>query len=162
MPTPEMEAKGFFLEDDLVRMKELKQQGFFCSQILIILGLELQGKSNPDLVRCMHGLAGGLGFTGETCGTLTGGACLLGLYAGKGAPAEQEDPRLLFMIEALVKWFKERFGAQYGGITCNQILEDNPKNQLTRCPHLVAETYQKVKELLVENGFDLSGTDHES
>jgi len=162
MPTPQMEVEGFDLPDDLVRMKELKQQGFFCSQILIILGLEMQGKSNPDLVRCMHGLAGGLGFTGETCGTLTGGACLLGLYAGKGLPAEQEDPRLLFMIEALVRWFKERYGAQYGGITCNHILEDNPRNQLTRCPQLVAETYQKVKELLVENGFDLSGTDHES
>jgi hypothetical protein len=162
MPTPEMGAEGFDLPDDLVRMKELRQQGFFCSQILILLGLELQGKSNPDLVRSMHGLAGGLGFMGETCGTLTGGACLLGLYAGKGLPTEQEDPRLLFMIEALVKWFKERFGAQYGGITCNHILEDNPKNQFTRCPPLVAETYQKVKELLVENGFDLSGTDHET
>ena len=151
-----------FLEDGLVRMKELKQQGFFCSQILIMLGLELQGKSNPDLVRCMHGLAGGLGFMGETCGTLTGGACLLGLYAGKGAPAEQEDPRLLFMIEDLVKWFKEGFGVKYGGITCNQIIEDNPKNKLIRCPNLVAETYQKVKELLVENGFDLSGTAYET
>ena len=121
----------------------------------------MQRKSNPDLVRCMHGLAGGL-FTGETCGTLTGGACLLGLYGGKGAPAEQEDPRLLFMIKALVNWFKERFGEAYGGIACHQILADNPRNKLTRCPQLVSETYQKVKELLVENGFDLSGGDHES
>ena len=151
-----------FLKDDMVRMKELKQQGFFCSQILIILELEMQGKSNPDLVRCMHGLVGGLGFTGETCGTLTGGACLLGLYAGKGLPEEREDPRLLLMIEALVEWFKGGWGAKYGGITCNRILEDNPKNQLTRCPNLVAETYHKVKELLVENGFDLSGTADES
>ncbi len=148
--------------DNLMRMQELKQQGFFCSQILIILGLELQGKSNPDLVRCMHSLAGGLGFAGETCGTLTGGACLLGLYAGRGEPAEELDPRLFFMIEALVTWFKEKCGAQYGGITCKHILEDNPQNRLTRCPPLVAETYQKVKELLVENGFDLSGIDHES
>ena len=162
MATPEMKVEGFDLSDDLVRMKELKQQGFFCSQILILLGLELQGKSNPDLVRCMHGLANGMGFTGETCGTLTGGACFLGLYAGKGVPGEQEDPRLLFMVEALVKWFKERFGAQYGGITCDDILGDSPKNQFTRCPNLVAETYQKVKELLVENGFDLSGTDREN
>ena len=151
-----------FSKDEIERMTDLKQQGFFCSQILIILGLELQGKSNPDLVRCMHGLAGGLGFTGETCGTLTGGACLLGLYAGKGLPAEERDPRLFSMIEELVKWFKEKYGTQYGGITCNQILENNLKNRSIRCPPLVAETYQKIKELLVENGFDLSGTDHES
>jgi hypothetical protein len=157
-----MEARDMFLKDDMVRMNELRQQGFFCSQILIILGLELQGKSNPGLVRCMHGLAGGLGFTGETCGALTGGACLLGLYAGRGLPEEKEDPRLLFMIEDLVKWFKGGFGVEFGGITCDHVLEDNPKNQLTRCPHLVAETYQKVKELLVENGFDLSGTDRET
>jgi hypothetical protein len=162
MPIQETEAEGIFLEDDQARMMELKHQGFFCSQILVILGLEMQGKSNPGLVRCMHGLVGGLGFTGEICGTLTGGACLLGLYAGKGLPEEQDDPRLLLMIEALVEWFKEGWGAKYGGITCNQILEDNPKNQLIRCPNLVAETYHKVKELLVENGFDLSGTADES
>jgi hypothetical protein len=147
--------------EDIDRMMELRQQGFFCSQILVILGLELQGKSNPDLVRSMQGLAGGLGFTGETCGALTGGACLLGLYAGKGLPEEQEDPRLLFMIEGLVKWFKEGFGNQYNGITCNQILEDNTKNMALRCPNLVAGTYQKVKELLVENGFDLYGISNE-
>ncbi|MBZ0309444.1 MAG: C-GCAxxG-C-C family protein, partial [Anaerolineae bacterium] len=68
------------------RMKKLKEQGFFCSQIIMILGLELQGKENPDLVRAMHGLAGGLGFTGETCGALTGGSSVLGVYAGRGNP----------------------------------------------------------------------------
>jgi hypothetical protein len=147
--------------EDIDRMMELKQQGFFCSQILVILGLELQGKSNPDLVRSMQGLAGGLGFTGETCGALTGGACLLGLYAGKGFPEEQEDPRLLVMVEDLVKWFKEGFGNQYDGITCNQILGDTAKNMALRCPNLIAGTYQKIKELLVENGFDLYGVVNE-
>ena len=42
----------------LARMKELKQQGFFCSQILMTLGMELQGKENTDLIRAMNGLAG--------------------------------------------------------------------------------------------------------
>ena len=146
--------------DDLTRMQELGQQQFCCSQILIMLGLELQGKSNPDLVRCMHSLCGGL-FTGETCGTPTGGACLLGLYAGRGEPAEELDPRLSPMIATLVAWFKEQYGAQYGGITCNHILENNLKNRVTRCPSLIADTYQKVKEILVENSFDLSGADDE-
>ncbi|MCE1252455.1 MAG: C-GCAxxG-C-C family protein [Anaerolineae bacterium] len=143
--------------EDGERMLELRRQGFYCSQILMKMGLELQGKNNPDLMRVMQSLAGGLGFSGEICGALTGGACLLGLYAGKGLPEEQEDPRLLFMIEDLVKWFKAGFGEQYGGITCDRILEDSPKNQMNRCPGLVAGTYQKVKELLVENGFDLTG-----
>ena len=87
--------------DEMDRLIELRKQGFFCSQILILLGLELQGKDNPDLVRAMHALAGGLGFTGETCGSLMGGASLLGLYAGKGAPGDEDDPRLIFMVEDL-------------------------------------------------------------
>jgi C_GCAxxG_C_C family probable redox protein len=144
---------------DLDRMKELKQQGFFCSQILMTLGLELQGKENPELIRAAHGLAGGLGFTGETCGALTGGACLLGLYAGKGRPADDDDPRLVFMIEDLVKWFKQGYGQDYGGIRCETILSGTANAQATRCPAMVAGTFQKVKELLVENGFDLSGSD---
>ncbi len=146
--------------DDLDRMRELKQQGFFCSQILMTLGLELQGKENPDLVRAMNGLAGGLGFTGETCGALTGGACLLGVYAGKGQPDEEEDLKLNFMIEDLVKWFKAGYGQEYGGIRCEEILGGKMQFQATRCPTMVAGTLQKVKELLVENGFELAGSDY--
>jgi len=147
--------------DDLDRMRELKQQGFFCSQILMTLGLELQGKENPDLIRAMHGLAGGLGFTGETCGALTGGACLLGLYVGKGQPSDEENLKLNFMIEDLVKWFKAGYGQDYGGIRCETILAGVPNGQATRCPVMVAGTFQKVKELLVENGFDLAGSDYD-
>jgi hypothetical protein len=143
--------------DELDRMRELKQQGFFCSQILLIMGMDLQGKENPDLVRAMHGLAGGIGFRGETCGALTGGACLLGLYAGKGTPEEDEDLRLLFMAEELVCWFQGEYGEMYGGIRCDEILSEGVHGMGGRCPAIVLGTFQKVKELLVENGFDLAG-----
>lgn len=145
--------------EDIERMKELKQQGFFCSQIMLIMGLELQGKTNPDLVRSMNGLVGGLGFSGETCGALTGGACLLGLYAGKGTPEELQTPQLDFMVQDLVKWFKAEYIPRYGSLRCEEILEGNLQNQPARCPFLVTETFQKVKELLVENGYELSGID---
>ncbi len=134
-----------------------RQQGFFCSQILILQGLEMLGKDNPDLVRAMHGLAGGLGFSGEMCGALSGGAALIGLYSGKGAPEESEDPRLIFMIEDLVKWFKSEYGEAYGGIRCEEILAGSNPNRSNRCPVMVMGVLQKVKELLVENGYDLSG-----
>jgi len=143
--------------DDLERMIQLRKQGFFCSQILLIMGLELQGKTNPDLVRSMHGLAHGLGYAGEICGALTGAACLLGLYAGKGVPEEPDDPHVDFMVEDLVKWFKAEYTPRYGSIRCEDILLGDPRGQVTRCPVLVSESFQKVKELLVENGFDLSG-----
>ena len=143
--------------DEFSGLVSLREQGFYCSQILVYQGLEMLGKSNPDLIRAMHGLAGGLGFSGELCGALTGGACLIGLYAGKGTPEQVEDPRLDFMIADLVKWFKLEYGGQYGGIRCEEILAGNPSNQISRCPVLANGVLQKVKELLVENGYDLAG-----
>jgi C_GCAxxG_C_C family probable redox protein len=144
--------------DDLETMKEMKAHGFYCSQVILKLGLDLLGKENPDLVRAANGLAGGLGFTGELCGALTGGACLLGLYAGKGLPEEEQDPRLNFMVEDLVKWFKLAYGSVYGGIRCDDITEMG-KSMSSRCPLIVMATYQRAKELLVENGFDLAGVE---
>ncbi|MBN1286583.1 MAG: C_GCAxxG_C_C family protein [Anaerolineae bacterium] len=139
--------------EELMRMMELKKQGFFCSQILVSMGLEDLGKSNPDLVRATRGLAGGLGFSGDVCGALTGGACLLGLYAGKGLPEEKDDPRLDFMVQDLVAWFKAEYGEQYNGIRCNDILEGDQNNTKSRCPAIVVGTYEKVQTLLAGNGF---------
>ncbi len=145
--------------DDMDRMREMKAEGFLCSQILLKLGLELQGKENPDLVRAANGLARGLGFSGELCGALTGGACLLGLYAGKGLPEDEENPQLDFMVTDLVKWFKQEYGQMYGGVRCLDIAGNDSKNMATRCPLIVLGTFQRVKEMLVENGFNLAGAD---
>lgn len=145
--------------DEIEKMVAYKKQGFYCSQILILMGLDMLGKSNPDLVGAAQGLAGGLGFQGELCGSLTGSACLLGLYAGKKVPGDEEDPRLDFMIEDLVKWFQSTIGEKYGGCRCDDILGKQPGNQTTRCPVIVAESFQKVKDLLVENGFDLTDSE---
>ena len=145
------------MTDVFLKMLELSQAGFYCSQILLIIGLEAQGKENPDAVRAMSGLIGGMGFCGKTCGALTGGACLIGLYAGKGAVEEMEDSRLNDMIRELVEWFEQEACSQYGGIACDNILENNPLNRTARCPQLVLNTLGKVEDILAANGYALSG-----
>ncbi len=144
------------MKDDMIRMMELARSGLYCSQILLFMGLECQGKSNPDLIRTMTALAGGLGFTGDTCGALTGGACLLGLYAGRGTLEEEEDPRLNVMISELAEWFSLEYGQMYGGTRCDIILGEEPQHRTTRCPSMVLGVYEKAKTLLLENGFDLA------
>lgn len=141
--------------DDLVfRMMELKAKGFYCSQILTMLALESQEKENPDLVRAMAGLAFGVGI-GEVCGALTGGACILSLYAGKGTDEDTEDHRMMSMLHELGEWFRETYGEQYGGISCDAISKDGSlRNE--RCGAVVATTYRKVEEILVANDFDPS------
>jgi C_GCAxxG_C_C family probable redox protein len=146
------------MDDAMIRMVELGHQGFYCSQILIILALEAQGKNNPDLVRAVSGLHGGMGDCGKVCGTLTGGACLLALYAGKGTPEEREDNRLKPMINELVEWFEQECSTRFNtGINCSDILEDDPRNRTIRCPQIVMTTFEKAKEILAAHNIDFSG-----
>lgn len=145
------------MNDEFFRMAELAQQGFLCSQILLQMGLEAQGKSNQELIKALTSLPGGLGFCGKNCGALSGGACLIALYTGKGSPEEIADSRLNTMIEELVKWFEATYIPVYGGIDCSNILEGDLQNKPQRCPQIVFDTYQKVKEILATNGIDISG-----
>lgn len=147
------------MNDELFRMLGLYRQGFNCSQIIIMLGLENLGQCNPGLVRAMTGLGGGLGFSGKTCGALTGGVCLLGLYAGRGTPEETEHDRFLLMIEELVQWFEAEIGETYGGINCADIIGDELANKSAgkQCSNIVTGTYTKVREILLSNGIELAG-----
>jgi hypothetical protein len=143
------------MDDLMMQVARYKQQNFYCSQILVLMGLENLGREAPDLVRAMHGLA--MGIDGrEVCGALTGGAALLGLYAGRGSAGESEDYRLSSMLQALVSWFKETYGVPFGGIRCCEILDGGPQTR-TRCGQMVLGVYEKATGLLVENGFDLYG-----
>ncbi|MDD2852779.1 MAG: C-GCAxxG-C-C family protein [Desulfuromonadaceae bacterium] len=138
-----------------LRMMELSYNGYYCSQILVMLGLEAQGKSNPDLIRAIGGLANGCGFSGGPCGTLTGAACLLSLYAGKGTDDEYEDEGFTYMLRDLGEWFAKTYGNRYDGITCDAIVGDRTEIR-QRCGAIVAETYSKVMELLTAGGYDIT------
>ncbi len=133
------------------RMLELSRQGFFCAQIMLQLALEAEGKEDPDLIRAMGGLNGGVGNTGGVCGAFTGGACLLSYFAGKGEPDELEHPELDAMIAELSEWFRE-YTAEYGGTACMQILENDRRNQIQRCPLIVQAVFEKCMELLEGHG----------
>ncbi len=135
------------------RLIQLKEQGFCCSQMLLLVGLGDQGKTDEDLVRAVSGLAAGL-FSGEICGALTGGACLLGLHAGRGTPDDAEDYRLGIMVGELAEWFSQEYGRLFGGIRCDDILGDDP-GACIRCGSIVLATYAKARALLTENGFAL-------
>ena len=73
------------------RIIELSSMGYHCSQMIMILTLETIGEENPQLVKALGGLGGGIGYCGDTCGCLTGGACAIGLFLGNLAPQEKED-----------------------------------------------------------------------
>jgi hypothetical protein len=143
------------MDDMLIRMMQLGQQGYNCSQIIMLLGLEVRGESNPDLVRAMGGLAYGCGSGHNTCGTLTAGCCLLALYAGKGSVDETSSDRLVLMLQELNVWFSQHTGCDADDMSCEAIVgEAGPAASRQRCGTIVAETYGKVMEILTTNGIN--------
>jgi C_GCAxxG_C_C family probable redox protein len=140
------------MDDITFRLLQLNQQGYCCSQIMLLLSLEAQGKTNVDLVRSMAGLCFGIAMSGEICGAFTGGACLISLYTAKGGEADEEDPRNPLMMSELAEWFRKTIAAKFGGIRCDDILERHPDK--SACGSMVASTYNKVMEILTNYGID--------
>ncbi|MDR3763896.1 MAG: C-GCAxxG-C-C family protein [Acidobacteriota bacterium] len=143
------------MQDDSFRVMELALQGFNCSQILVLIALEAQGRENSDLVRAMSGLLTGLGC-GRICGALTGGCCVLGMYAGKDSVERNADSHLTPMLSNFVEWFETEYTARFGGINCSDIVRDDARNRMTRCPAITIETLAKIKELLEESDYDFT------
>lgn len=137
----------------------LHQQGFCCAQIVVQMALELQGVENSGLIRAMSGLCVGFSSPQGACGSLTGAACLLAYYAGKGRAGEEANDRLPLMLAELVEWFEEYATARFGGISCSAIVPDG-KPDAAICGGLVGECFGKVMTLLVENEID-PGAVHE-
>ena len=130
------------IEKEIVR---LSAEGYCCSQIMVKIGLDAKESDNPELLDAVAGLCGGL-YSGLCCGILTGAACLLSLIDKNAARN---------MIPALVQWFRMTYEPSYKGISCSDILCNNPTNRFERCPKIMAETAEKCRELLSASGHDI-------
>lgn len=133
----------------------LLSQKFHCSQVMMRVGMDALELEEPNLVKAMTGLAGGLGGCGKNCGALTGGVCMLSLFAGRGAPEEEADPELETMVSEYLAWFEERFGSA----DCGDIIQGDKANIPLTCPDLIQACAQKALELLEDYGFLTGGAD---
>ena len=149
------ERKRLSADEIVIQMIELAEKNYNCSQIMMILALQQEGKENPGLVRAMSGLGDGCGFFNETCGVMTGAASMLAWYAGKGADGEEESEKLLPMLQDLGDWFQQEIGAKYSGTRCRDIAGDlvgTPECKQI-CGGIIFQTYNKVNEILEPNNF---------
>ena len=134
------------------RVMELSRYGYFCGQIVAILMLETLGEGDRLLVKAMGGLNGGVGFSQGCCGCMTGGACLISSFTGKGEDTGYDDPQHKPALAEFTQWFEEEMTAEYGGIDCRDITRGNPAKRVEYCPQIIAATYEKCMEILTERG----------
>lgn len=150
------------MDDLTVKVMKMSAAGFCCTQIVVGLGLELQGQVNTPLLRALSGACKGLRDCSQACGALTGGMCLLALYAGRGEEIEDEHPEYSEMTTKLMVWFGTEAEGQYGGIRCRDILGPGvTKPVKEKCGPLVVRTFGKCMEILAEHGVDPSLTKEE-
>jgi len=147
-------------DEIVMRMIELSEYNYNCSQILMVLSLEDAGKHHPDLVRSVSGLADGCGFFNETCGAMSGAASIIALHAAKGTDDEADSEHLLPMLQQLGDWFQEEIGNNYHGTRCKDIAGDLVGTPEVKqiCGGVVFQTYNKVTEILSSYGY-LPGAD---
>ena len=99
------------MDDIAFRMFKLKNAGYCCTQVMLKMALEEEEKENEDLLRAANGLCMGVGSTQKTCGVLTGGVAIFGLYAGKGKDMEYPKMEYSEMVDEYTEWFEEEFGS---------------------------------------------------
>lgn len=145
------------MNDIDVMILELGANGYSCAQMVVVGGLRLMGRDNPDLVRAMAGLAQGGGCSGELCGALSGGLCLMAMHTAKGMDGEDALPTADLLMDTLVEWFRAEL-CNGGGITCDAIAGGQAGcrggMRASLCGPLVAKTWEKTVALLLENGID--------
>lgn len=129
----------------------LAGQGYCCSQILLLMALELQDKRNPGLIRALQGLCDGFPRGKGVCGAATGAACLISYYAGKGGD-RQADKNLPLMLDQFAEWFEEQCSPRFSGISCRDITGDAQPDKVI-CGELIGQSYANAMGLLIENGF---------
>ncbi len=133
------------------RIMELSRYGYFCGQIMALLTLESVGEENPKLVQAMGGLDGGVGYSKGCCGCMTGGACMISYFTGKGSDLEVESPEHKSALAEFTQWFQDEMTADYGGINCEDIIGTNPAKRVEYCPQIIASSFEKCMEILQEH-----------
>ncbi|MBG3878781.1 C_GCAxxG_C_C family protein [Desulfovibrio oxamicus] len=151
-------------DDAFGRVLALGAAGYCCTQIMVQLLLDVQGRDVPDAgggdgrdaVRAAGGLCRGFGLAEGTCGILLGGCMAMGLCAAKGHDGEEPHEALEAMTTEFAEWFRERTAAS-GGISCGAILGDagdGGRPDFGKCHGLLLEAHGKMFEVLAAYGVD--------
>lgn len=137
------------MEEKQIRIITLIKQGYTCSQILMVLYLESVSKQNTELVQAFRGLSYGMGLTGNSCGLLAGGACLIHLLPV--VDIEEEKSILVNLTQEYISWFEEKT-KEYGSANCKDILkglcdEEMKIPNCMYCSELIFQSWLKILTL---------------
>ena len=148
-----------------------------CCQCVLLSLQEAFDLSGASVFKAATGFAGGMGRTGQVCGSLTGAIMAFGLLWGRDLkmmmhPDKRERLERLeaseLKISVLIKRLQARFREEYNGITCDEIQtkifgkpysRGTPKEReqmehlgghKDKCPTVVGKAARWAAELILE------------
>ncbi|HOR84929.1 MAG TPA: C-GCAxxG-C-C family protein [Bacillota bacterium] len=145
------------MNDMAFKLFKLSSSGFCCTQIMLKLALDEEKKENEDLLRAVRGLCMGIGGRQKTCGVLTGGLGIIGLYAAKGKDTEHSKQDYSDMVKEYTEWFENEFGSE----ECKDIIgiynfagDAGGSGYMVKCGDILMKSYEKAVEILAEHGYE--------
>ena len=124
-------------------------QGYNCAQAVFAAYLDILGISKEDAMKTAYGFGGGVGMTREICGTLTGGAMVLGQKFGKEAADVKQKQFVNQKVAALCHEFEE----SHGSVICGELLglrETDKQVQRKSCDELIDEVVRLLEKYVIE------------
>jgi len=145
------------MNETAFKILSLVSAGFCCTQVMMKLALDEEEKENEDLIRAVSGLCKGIGGKQKTCGVLTGGIGILGLYAAKGKETEYAKEDYDGMVEEYMTWFENGFGST----ECEDIIgvhsfsdDKSNMNYHIKCGDILLKSYEKIQEILRDYDYE--------
>lgn len=137
------------IEDRVKKAYDLHHSGYNCAQAVVGAYIDLFDMDMDQAMAIAYGFGGGVGMTREICGTLTGGAMVLGLKYGKGEADLKQKKFVNEKVAALCKEFEQI----HGSVVCGELLgirkTDKDVNRTT-CDELIMEVVRLLEKYLID------------
>ncbi|NOQ25685.1 MAG: hypothetical protein GQ564_10030 [Bacteroidales bacterium] len=99
---------------------EYFNNGFNCSQSVIISFSDILEIEEEKALRIAAGFGGGMGGMQETCGAVTGSIMVIGFLKGKYKDGDDDSKDL---TNELIKEFTRKFIDRYKSINCKKLID---------------------------------------
>ena len=144
------------------RIYRLASSGLCCTQIMLKMTLEEEEGKNSDLLRAFRGMCGGIDNRGKTCGILTAGIGIIGLYAANGNEGEVCREDFEVMMDEYVDWFENEFKST----DCRELMGTRDISNLgkrinypEKCAYITQKSYVKLHAILAGHGYEFGDRD---
>ena len=142
------------------RAVEVFQNGFSCSQAVVVVFADILKIDESILLRISSGFGAGMGKLQKTCGAITGAFMVISYLYGF---SDEKDVKQKGKVYGIVKDFSDKFSQYYNDTDCIELLgcnlnseegkkkfNDDNLNQ-ERCSKFIEDAVKILEDIILNN-----------